>query len=412
MERRPTSPSPATSPAWWWIFDPERSLRARAALFVGVGTLALTFLLTWITGALYESSITNHVGGTFETLAFQVGDKLDRAIYERYRTLLLAANLTPIRDAAGGDAARRNVLDSLLETSAEFAWIGLTDPSGRVVVATNRLFEGVSVENRTWFRSGRELPFVGSLREIAELARETPPTTDGERSSRFLDIAVPVTGADGQFAGVLAAHVRWNWSHDVQMSVVPEAAARERIGVTVYGSGRDVLLDSGGSGWSQPPEAPTLTDSRRFRGRMLEHTAGGTRYLSGFARSRGYREYRGIGWLTVVRQPIDRVVADVARLRRGIVLWGSLLTVAAGTANWILAGRHARRLRSVRAAAERIHEGDVLSVLPRPRGESEIAVMCGALDDLVEDLRAKQERILAENARLAAQLRENDAANR
>lgn len=412
MERRPSSPSPTTSPAWWWVFDPARSLRARAALFVGCGTLALTFLLSWITGALYERSITKHVGGTFETLAFQVSDKLDRVVYERYRTLLLAANLTPIRDAAASNSARRNVLDSLLETSTEFAWIGLTDASGRVVAATNRLFEGISVEHRTWFRSGRELPFVGSLREIGELARDAAPTIDGERSNRFLDVAVPVTGADGQFAGVLAAHVRWNWSHDVQMSVVPEAAARERIGVTVYGSGRDVLLDSGGSGWSQPPEAPTLNDSRRFRGSMLEDTAGGTRYLTGFARSRGYREYRGIGWLTVVRQPIDRVLADVARLRRGIILWGSLLTLAAGIVSWIIAGRHARRLRSVRAAAERIHEGDVLSVLPRPRDESEISTMCGALGDLVEDLRAKQERILAENARLTAQLRENDAAKR
>ena len=408
MERRPSSPPPATSPAWWWVFDPAHSLRARAALFAGAGTLALTFLLSWITGALYERSITNHVGRTFETLAFQVSDKLDRSIFERYRTLLLAANLTPIRDAAAGNSARTNVLDSLLETSVEFAWIGLTDSSGRIVAATNRLFEGTSAENRTWFRSGRELPFVGSLRENAELAREAAPTTEGERSTRFFDVAVPVTGADGQFAGVLAAHVRWNWSNDVQMSVVSESAARERIGVTVYGSGRDVLLDSGSSGWSQPPEAPTLTDSRRFRGAMLEDTASGTRYLTGFARSRGFREYRGIGWLTVVRQPIDRVLADVANLRRGIVLWGSVLTLVAGITSWIIAGSHARRLRSIRAAAERIHEGDVLALLPRPRGESEISTMCGALGDLIEDLRAKQERILAENARL----RENDKAKR
>jgi HAMP domain-containing protein len=408
MERRPSSPPPATSPVGWWAFDPARSLRARAALYVGVGTLALTFLLSWITGALYERSITHHVGRTFETLAFQVSDKLDRSIYERYRTLLLAANLTPIRDAAAGNSARTNVLDSLLETSVEFAWIGLTDSSGRIVAATNRLFEGTSAENRTWFRSGRELPFVGSLRENAELAREAAPTTEGERSTRFLDVAVPVTGADGQFAGVLAAHVRWNWSNDVQMSVVSESAARERIGVTVYGSGRDVLLDSGSSGWSQPPEAPTLTDSRRFRGAMLEDTASGTRYLTGFARSRGFREYRGIGWLTVVRQPLDRVLVDVAQLRRDIILWGSVLTLAAGIISWIIAGRHARRLRSIRAAAERIHEGDVLALLPRPKGESEISTMCGALGDLVEDLRAKQERILAENARL----RENDTAKR
>ena len=73
---------------------------------------------------------------------------------------------------------------------------------------------------------------------------------------------------------------------------------------------------------------------------------------------------------------------------------------------WILAGRHARRLRSVRAAAERIQEGDILAVLPRPKGQSETAGMCGALGDLVEDLRAKEQTLSAENARLAAENRQ------
>jgi HAMP domain-containing protein len=410
MEARSSSPSSTRSAPWWWLFDPARSLRARAALLVVAGALGVTFLLSWITGELYQRSIQRQAASAFETLAFQVSDKIDRVIYERYRTLQLAASLTPIRDASTGDAARRNVLDALLETSSEFAWVGLTDAAGRVVLGTNRLFEGLAVETRPWFRNGRELPFVGPLRDIAELAREMPPTSDGERSTRFLDVAVPVTGANGQFAGVLAAHVRWNWAHDIQTSVLPEAALRDRIGVTVYGASRDVILDSGSLGWNQPLDAPQLGESRRVRGSLVEDTTAGTRYLTGFARSRGFREYRGIGWLTVVRQPVERVFADVERLRRSIVLWGTLLALVAGTISWIMAGRHARRLRSVRAAAERIHEGDVLAVLPRPRGESEVSAMCGALGELVEDLRAKHESVRAENARLTARLRENETA--
>ena len=408
MEAR-SRPTPS-KPTWWSLFDPARSLRARVALLVIAGTLALTFLLSGITGALYQRSIERHAANAFETLAFQISDKIDRVIFERYRALLLAANLAAIRDPAAGDTARRNVLDSLLETSSEFAWVGLTDATGRVVLATNRLFEGLDVESRAWFRNGRELPFVGPLREIAELAREMPPTTDGERSTRFLDIAVPVTGSSGQFAGVLAANVRWNWATEIQNSVVPEAALRDRISVTVYGAGRDVLLDSGSSGWTQPPDAPQLGESRRQRGSMLEETTGGVRYLTGFARSRGVREYRGIGWLTVVRQPVERTFADVSQLRRAIVLWGTLLAVSAGVVSWIMASRHARRLRSIRAAAERIHEGDVLALLPRPRGDSEISAMCGALGELVEELRARHESVRAENARLNARLREREAA--
>ena len=356
---------------------------------------------------LYRRALHRHLAATFETLAFQVSDKLDRSVYERYRNLQLAANLPAIRDSAASPVERRRVLDSLRETSADFAWIGLADASGRIIAATGRLFEGTPAETRPWFRGGREFPFIGPLHEMAELK---DPAGEGESSSRVFDLSVPVTDATGQFGGVLAAQVRWNWARDVQLSVIPETAVRDQIGVTVYGASRDVMLDSGASGWTQPPDAPAVGESRRSRGSLVETAAGGTTYLTGYARSRGFREYRGIGWLTVVRQPVERAFAGVGALRRNIALWGGVLTLAGGVASWVLAGRHARRLRSMRAAAERIREGDILAVLPRPKGESEMAAMCGALGDLVEDLRAQREQLTTENARLAAELREGESA--
>ena len=379
---------------------------------IGAGTLAFTFLLGGITSTIFRRALETHLTATYETLAFQVGDKLDRAVYERYRTLQTAASLATIRNVAAPVTDRRRVLEVLQETSPELAWIGLTNRSGEIVAATKRTFEGTVAELRPWFLRGRASPFVGPLREIPELTRESSSSGDGETSNRYLDLAVPVIGSDGEFAGVLAAHLRWNWSRDVQTSVVPETAARDGIGVTVYGPAREVLLDSGVSGWSHPPEAPAVGEGRKFRGSMIEKSGGNTAYLTGYSRSRGFREYRGIGWLTVVRQPSDRAFARVASLRRAITLWGGFLSAVASIAAWVIAGRHARRLRSVRAAAERIHEGDILSVLPSPKGESEFAAMCRGVGDLVEDLRAKQEKLIAENARLAAKNRDNESAKR
>jgi hypothetical protein len=405
-----SSASPTARRDWWWLFDPRTSLRARVALTVGSAAVAFTLLLSWSTGILFRRALETHLASTFETLAFQVGDKLDRAVYERYRTLQTAASLATIRDPALPVAERRRVLEVLQETSPEFAWLGLTDDSGRIVAATNRMIEGTSAETRPWFRNGREYPYVGAVRELSETERERMPSGTSEGSVRHLDLAVPVIGANGQFAGVLTADLRWNWSREIPGSVVSEIAARDGIGVTVYGPNREVLLDSEASGWTQPPEAPPVGEGRRFRGSLFETSSGGTINLAGYSRSRGFREYRGIGWLTVVRQPGERAFAGVASLRRGIILWGGFLTMVAVVASWVIAGEHARRLRSVRAAAERIRVGDILSVLPRPKGDGEIAAMCGALGDLVEDLRARQEKLSAENTRLAAHIRGSDAA--
>jgi hypothetical protein len=396
MERPSGQTSASARPAWWWIFDPRRSLRARAALLVGTVTLAFTAVVIWITTGFYRRSIEQNLGAHFETLAFQLSDKIDRTVYERYRTLILASNLDALRrwETAAGD--RRRVLETLQEATPDFAWIGFADARGRMIAGTRGALENQDVANRGWFRSAREQPYVGPLREVPELARETSGSSEGETAPRFLELAVPVTAADGNFGGVLISYIRWGWSRDVQASVVSDLAARERIAATLY-QGGEVLLDSGGHGWTHPPEAPAIGEGRRFRGSLVERTPEGATFLTGFARSRGFREYRGIGWLAVVRQPVQRAFASVPRLQRSIALWGLTLSVVATMASWIAASRVVRRMRSVRASAIRIHEGDILAVLPRPPGETEMSHMCRALSDLVEDLRAKQDKTSPEN---------------
>jgi HAMP domain-containing protein len=372
------SPSPVSARSdWWWIFDPRQSLRARAALLVGAGALVFSTLVVVFAVRQTRATLTARAGAEFEGLAFQVSDKLDRTLYERYRTLTFAATLASMRDRIAAPEDRRRLLESLQDATPDFAWIGLIDPTGNVVSATGGRFENTSVATRPWFRGAQENAFAGS---------GTSPETDP--TARILDLAVPVRDAEGRFAGVLAAQVRWTWSREVQLSVIPETLTRQQIGVTVYAES-DVLLDSGASGWSLPPPPPELPDPRRARGHFIEYVADGSRYLSGFARSRGFREYRGLGWLAVVRQPATATVEAVSGLQRKLTLWAVALSVGAAALAWLAASAHARRLRSMRAAAERIHEGDILAVLPRPSGESELARMCRSVGDLVEDLRGQ-----------------------
>jgi HAMP domain-containing protein len=135
-----------------------------------------------------------------------------------------------------------------------------------------------------------------------------------------------------------------------------------------------------------------LPDARQVRGAVLEVTAEGARYVTGFARSRGFREYRGLGWLAAVRQPVNRAFAPVQELRTRIARWGFLFMGVLTLATWFGAARISRRMRSISSAADRIREGDILTVLPRPRGELDLEQMCNSLGNLVEDLRAKEKK--------------------
>jgi hypothetical protein len=95
MDRRPYLDQGLARLPWWTVFDPRCSLRARAALLVAAGGALFTALLIWLAGTLLQRELQATKGAAFDTLAFQLGDKVDRALYERYRALVHAASLTP-----------------------------------------------------------------------------------------------------------------------------------------------------------------------------------------------------------------------------------------------------------------------------------------------------------------------------
>lgn len=392
MNRETPDPAFHAPRPWWWVLDPRLSLRAAAALYVGLAAAGFTLLLGWLATRSLQGSLDQHLGPGFESLAVQLSDKLDRALYERYRTLQLTAQLAPLRAYDAAVADRRRVLAAVQDSTPDFVWIGFANPQGRIVAATGGVLEGTNAESRPWFRGALDQPFAGGLREPRELPAALVRGDDDGAVPRVLDLAVPVADPDGRFAGVLAAQVRWGWSREVQLSVLPDTARRGRVGATVYAGDGDVLLDSGGSGWTQPPDAPAIPDVRRLRGHLVEATTLGTTYLTGYARSRGYKDYRGLGWLTTVRQPVELAFAPVAGLQRTILGWGFALTVLGAAGSWAYAARLARRLHTVGLAAERIRTGDVLATLPSGTGESEMERMCGALWRLVEKLRPPPDR--------------------
>jgi hypothetical protein len=393
----PSSPAPGneTTPRpWWSLFDPRASLRARAALFAGGAVVVFVVLITWFAGNTLRRTLESEIGSTFETLAFQVSDKIDRGLYERQHQLQLIANLSAFRHATSGPdgaAERRVLLEALQHEHPDLAWIGFADLQGHIAAATQGRFEGEQVPTRPWFRGARELPFVGPPHDIPELPR-AGPNSQGDPDPRFLDLAVPVFAADGRLSGILGAHLRWAWAGDIARSVVTEAALRQQIGVTLYAGDTEALLDTGVSGWTVPPNAPPVPGPRVTRGHLRENFALGTRYLTGFARSRGYRDYRSLNWLAAVRQPIARTFAPVGELQRRIARWGLGFTVVLTLGAWFAADPFVRRIQGMRAAAVRIREGDVLTVMPRHAGESEVSTMCDAVGDLVEQLRAESAR--------------------
>ena len=366
--------------------------------------LAFTLLASWGVARILRDQTRDHVGARLEALASETADKLDRALSERYRELEFAAAIGPLRAPDATLDERRRLLESVREKSSDYAWIGLADAHGTVTAAAGRVLEGAPVRVRDWFRTGQNKPYLGDVRDAPELPATSEDAPAG-MPRRVLDISLPVPAANGQLVGVLGAQINWTTlAPEIVASALPLAVRRERIGLTIYSARREVLLDSGGSGWTEPFEAPDLPDRSRLRGFLLENTANGASFVTGYARSRGLRDFHGLGWLVTVRQPLEAAFAPARTWQRQILEAGLAATLAAAAMGWVLASRLTQRLRVIGAAAERIRQGDVLTVMPLPRDQGELSATSAALGAMVDEFRQQQDALEAENLRLQAKL--------
>ncbi len=386
---RPSAPT-AEDPRWWDAFNPRTSIRAQAALVFGLLTVSLTLYFSNQASAALAARIEADAGPLFETLAGSIRERIDRGMYERFHELQVAAVMPTFREPVVTEATRRVALNQLNDTEEEYAWIGFANPEGNLVIGTHGLREGTDVSGETWFdiavHGGTH---VGNVHEAPDLADKIARSDGG--TPRVFDLAVPVSDINGKIIGVLCASLRWSWVEQLQDQVVPESARRRLFGVTIYSARGDVLLDTGTDIWgTTPPSYPPVPVSPRgqqsYRG-YLHEDADGASYLTGYALTRGFRNFRGLGLMVAVRQPDRRAFAEVGELRSNIRLIGFSATAFLVVAAWGFAGLLTQRLHAIETAADYIRDDDQLALIPQPKGRGDLARMCRALGRMVAKMR-------------------------
>ncbi|MFB8791094.1 MAG: hypothetical protein U7123_20150 [Potamolinea sp.] len=204
--------------------NPRRSFRSRLGLAVGSVAFALSILLSLLVGYSTKQQIEADTGHFLSELAYQMADKLDRGMFERYRDIQIAASLDTLRNPEASLEAKRALIEKLQSTYNDYAWIGLANPEGKVVVSTGKILEGANVSQRPWFINGQTTPYVGDVHEAILLSKLLPNPTD--EPLRFVDFTSVVTDIQNNSIGVLASHLSWIWAKKVQESVLSSLEKR------------------------------------------------------------------------------------------------------------------------------------------------------------------------------------------
>ncbi|WP_310327628.1 diguanylate cyclase domain-containing protein [Roseateles asaccharophilus] len=309
MKRRP--------PLVTWLF-------ASTVLTLVIGVLAVTLLVD----RLVHQQARRDALRLLQANADGLRDALDRGMAQHFAEVRLLSGLQQVAQAPTV-ADARVALDGFVTSFPQFAWLGLTDASGKVIASANGLLEGVNVSARPWFKGALAGPFVGDVHEAVLLAKLLPAQNE---PWRFVDFAFPLKDEQGRIKGVLGAHLSWGWAGQLRQDLSERLAKEAGAEVLVLGSNDIVLL---GPTEQQGKKLPPSTD-----GSLLWATS----------KSAGHGDFRTLGWQVVVRQPANQALAPYDALHAQTLATAGAVFALLLPMTWWLARRLSRPLVDVKKA--------------------------------------------------------------
>jgi len=369
-------------------FARDMSISTQLILMVAGLVLLITLVLAGVLDAIVTQREEAAIGQQFSELAAQATDKLDRTLFERFREVELLAN-QPGFGSLDTLPQKRRLLEEMQKTYAYYAWLGLTDKDGKVLVSANGLLEGANVAQRPWFRRALEGVHLTDVHE-AELLDKLLRTGTGKEPLRFIDVAFPYRDAQGRVAGVFGTHLSLAWATDIEQSVMQPLLARAGAETLILGKDMTVVIGPKsmvGTRLALPATAFSVPGPHAYRVAKFDD---GKTYLVGYNRMRGYNASPGLDWTVLVRQDVTLAYAPVIQLRKQVMLVGGGIALLFAVLAWPLSRHIARPLGALAASARRVELSESSHIDDIHGSYREIGQLRTALQSLVGQLQANE----------------------
>ncbi|WP_439517927.1 PAS domain S-box protein [Hydrogenophaga sp.] len=347
------------------IHRPDRVLTWVLPLLpAGVALLLLALVVLTadrIVGGELKLRASQRVEQSADALAVEVSRMLARRTAEVDLLGVLAR--TDIRRDAW-----RSQLQRIKASSSAYVWIGATDASGVVEVATDGLLEGVSIATRPVFTNGRHGAWFGSLHPPVAL-REPLRTYGLPVPTDLADIALPIFDGEGRQRGVIAAHLDAHHFNGLIQEVLGPVEGRRFLKLAIVdGDGRVMM--------GERPDVPEA-DLRS----LLVGPPGQVRAVADLNGDTLLLAHRPIqpadsplrtNWQVVAAQPLNAALSPVRQLERSLVAWGGATALLIGLLGFAVS----RRLAHPFSQSEKHlrEQGEVLAAVINSASDAVISV--------------------------------------
>lgn len=364
----------------------QAGIRIQIALATAVLVAALAGIMSYVVGQRSADVLTRQIGTGVADVALQMADELDRTMWTHRGEVAVLSTLRAIRNLNDIDQASE-LINRLQHELPIFTWIGVLDADGTVVAATGDILVGKDISARPVFEFGRKEMFIGDVHDAKLLAEKFPSPT-GE-PIQFVDIAVPLLNDAGNFNGVLATHLSWEWANTVRRNLFAGQGLHRSVDIFVISANGTILLapDFERAGQKLDLDLKSANDTPNA-GWQIARWPDGNDYLTGAAPADGHLDYAGLGWTVLVRQPVTSALMPVNDLRSDILALGLGLAVLFSIIAWWGAGFIVGPLVRIANAAGELKRGEIEN-LPQVSGAREINTLSNSLNSLVAKLTEK-----------------------
>ncbi|UZJ77975.1 diguanylate cyclase domain-containing protein [Fictibacillus sp. KU28468] len=359
-------------------------LRTLVALTIAILIFILSGILSITISKRSGADIKKEIGVTLSQNAYQMADKLDYFMWSRYGEIKVLSELDQLKEQKHPESIEK-MLNRLHDSIPSFSWIGLTDKKGNVIASTQGILKGKNIEERPVFQRAKKAPFIGDVHDAVLLAKLLP-NPSGE-PMQFVDISTPVYGKNGDFKGVLAAHLSWEWSKEIRDTVLqPMKSERGSTEIFIVSAKQNTILLGPKHLLGKPLHLKSVKQAQQKKNHWnLERWPDGKTYLTGYALGQGHLDYQGLGWAIIVRQSEDAAFIPAKNLQSFILFFGGICSVLFAIAGWLLAGKIAGPLQQITNAAYELRKGNKVEI-PQVRGIKDIEVLSSSLRNLVASL--------------------------
>ncbi len=304
--------------------------------------LSLAFIPLFIAGALAYSigisTLNQLIGQNLRKDAEHVINTIDQELYERMRSQRSWANLRMMQDVRKGDPDGRitSLLSDVYENQAGlYQDLFCINTKGVIVSASSPGRAGINVSEEPWFQHVMEkgVSYVGPIQSL------------GGESRTLIGIVQPIRSyPDRQsVVGVLTSLLNWEgftgtaeyfnngngneWDKGLLRIVDETSNLLFQYSADQESAGKNNDNSESESAMMQSVQKAVQGES----GHVMEVNDQDEMFLSGFAHSTGYRDFKGIGWSAIFSVPRTAAYEPVYRMSKllGIVFLLCLILIPA-----------------------------------------------------------------------------------